>query len=241
MSAGFRWCQEVGDGLLAAFTGTDEGNLALHVGDDREAVLARRRNLEQDMGVPPGSLRFMDQVHSALVADVSRDDPPGPAPSVDALVSGDGGVPLAVMVADCVPVLLAGKRAGGSVTAAAHAGRAGLLDGVLPATVQRMQAHGAQALRAWIGPAICGHCYEVPEQMQAGAAAALPGIPELISTTRAGTPGLDLPAAAAAQLTALGVEVHRVGPCTLETEGLYSHRRSNRSGRFAGLIWRPGP
>lgn len=232
----FWWQTQAGDGLQVAFTNTEAGNLALHVGDNPTHVLERRAALEHGMGVPNGSLRFMNQVHSADVAlaDVGA---AGilPAPTADALVSPDGTAPLAVMVADCVPVVLAGRRSGGGVvTAAAHAGRRGLLDGILPNTVERMRAAGAEDLRAWIGPAVCGHCYEVPETMAEEAAAVMPA---LRSRTRGGTPALDLPAGAAGQLAGLGVDVVRVPGCTLESDALYSHRRSSSAGRFAGLIW----
>lgn len=238
MQSPFEWRQEVGNGLLAAFTGVSAGNLALHVGDDPDAVRARRLRLEEQMGVPPRTLRFMNQIHSAAVADAMPSDPDSaPAASVDALVSPGARVPLAVMVADCVPVLLAGTAESGPVTAAAHAGRAGLLAGILPATVRRMRSHGARNIGAWIGPSICGRCYEVPAAMRDEAASALPDVPELAATTSWGTPSLDLPAAALRQLTDLDVAAVRVGSCTLETEDFPSHRRGS-SGRFAGLIWR---
>ncbi|WP_104160766.1 polyphenol oxidase family protein [Arthrobacter sp. ZGTC212] len=248
----FWWQTQAGDGLTVAFTSTAAGNLALHVGDDPALVLRRRRALEAHMGVPAGSLRFMNQVHSAAVASVSGPSPAGPSPAgpgavpaagpltadpltADALVSPDGSVPLAVMVADCVPVVLAGRNGAGVVTGVAHAGRRGLLDGILANTVQEMAAAGAESLRAWIGPSVCGECYEVPAAMQREAAEVMP---ELHSTTRWGTPALDLPAGARTQLEALGVDVVRVPGCTLESTDLYSHRRSSSAGRFAGLIWR---
>lgn len=253
----FWWQTQAGDGLTVAFTNTEAGNLALHVGDDPALVLQRRRALEEHMGVSAGSLRFMNQVHSAAVASVSGPAPVGgtalqasaartgdtgaagtrsaDALTADALISPDGSAPLAVMVADCVPVLLAGVTGTGVVTAAAHAGRRGLLDGILTNTVQAMLAAGAGSLRAWIGPSVCGECYEVPAAMQEEAVQAMP---ELRSTTRWGTPALDLPAGARVQLESLGVDVLRLPGCTLESTDLYSHRRSSTAGRFAGLIWR---
>ena len=234
----FWWQAQVGDGLTVAFTTTEAGNLALHVGDDPAQVVERRMALERRMKVSDGSLRFMNQVHSAVVAAV-----PGPSgspcagdpPTADALVSTDGSVPLAVMVADCVPVVLAGLGSTGVVTAVAHAGRRGLLEGILVNTVREMRDAGALTIRAWIGPAVCGECYEVPQTMLDEAAEAMPA---LQSRTRWGTPALDLPAGAQAQLAGLGVEVLRLGGCTLESDDLYSHRRSADAGRFAGLIWR---
>ena len=251
----FWWQAQAGDGLTVAFTNTAAGNLALHVGDDPAQVRRRRAALEQHMDVPAGSLAFMNQVHSNVVATVPRlrtprtDSSPvssegefsaaeGPAvdaPTADALLSPDGSVPLAVMVADCVPVVLAGRSGTGVVTAVAHAGRRGLLTGILGNTVQDMRAVGALSLRAWIGPAVCGSCYEVPPAMLEEAAEILPAVR---SRTRWGTPALDLPGGAQAQLVDLDVDVLRVGGCTLESDDLYSHRRSSAAGRFAGLVWR---
>ncbi|WP_312178667.1 polyphenol oxidase family protein [Arthrobacter sp.] len=233
------WWEGHGPGdLRVAFTDTSAGNLALHVGDDAGAVQRRRRALEEHMGVQPGALQFMEQVHSPTVAQVpaaARDRDAEAAPPVaDALVSSDGSVPLAVMVADCLPVLLAGTSTGGTpVTAAAHAGRRGLLDGILPNTVQAMRDAGARSLAAWIGPSVCGRCYEVPEAMLADAA----HLPGAASQTSWGTPALDLPGAAALQLSALGVSVIRLPGCTMEEPALFSHRRDAPTGRFAGLIW----
>ena len=235
----FWWQMQAGDGLNVAFTNTAAGNLALHVGDDPAEVLRRRAALEEKMGVGTGSLRFMNQIHSADVALAGAETAGSrgfAAPAADALVSADGSVPLAVMVADCVPVLLAGRtRTGGFVTAAAHAGRKGLLSGILGNTVRQMRGAGAAGLRAWIGPAVCGQCYEVPAAMFADATGYLPA---LGSVTRRGTPALDLPAGAEVQLADLGVEAVRLPGCTLESDELYSHRRSSSTGRFAGLIWR---
>jgi copper oxidase (laccase) domain-containing protein len=62
-------------------------------------------------------------------------------------------------------------------------------------------------------------------------------VPATWSTTSWGTPALDLPAGARSQLEAAGVIVEYVGPCTLESAGLFSYRRSSKTGRFAGLVW----
>ena len=145
------------------------------------------------------------------------------------------GHPLAVMVADCVPVVLAGATSEGRpVLAVAHAGRPGVAGGVVPATLERMRAEGAEDIRAWIGPSICGSCYEVPEGMRADVAAA---VPATWATTSWGTPGLDLPAGVRSQLEANGVTVEYSGPCTLESEDLFSYRGNPETGRFAGLVW----
>lgn len=225
----FHWRAEILPGVSAAFTDTDAGNLALHVGDDASEVQQRRARLEQVMGVAPRSLRFMNQVHGSTVAAM---EPDSAVPEADAMVSG--GLPLAVMVADCIPVLLAGESAEGPVLAAVHAGRPGIANGIIPTAVDAMALRGATGIRAWLGPSICGRCYEVPAALQAEVAAA---VPATRSSTSWGTPGLDLPAGARSQLEAAGVSVEYAGACTLETESLYSYRRDRETGRFAGLVW----
>jgi YfiH family protein len=234
----FWWKQQVHTGVWVAFTDRSAGNLGLHVGDDAAAVHRRRELLEGALPVAAGSLRFMNQVHSAEAAIVAAGAPAPTEPAVtaDALVSPDGASPLAVMVADCLPVVLVGTLPdGGAATAVAHAGRRGLLDGVLANAVAGLRNAGADGLQAWIGPSICGACYEVPEQMQADAVGR---IPELAARTTWGTPALDLAAGATAELVGLDVEAHRVPGCTREESRLFSYRQDQRTGRFAGLVWK---
>jgi len=234
----FWWRTEVRPGVWVAFTDAGAGNLALHVGDDPADVVRRRELLAAEAGLADG-FQYMNQVHGSAVAYIG--DAPaatagslGPGgPTADAMVSS--GRPLAVMVADCVPVVLAGETAAGRpVLAVAHAGRPGVAGGVIPATVARMRAEGAGNIRAWIGPSICGSCYEVPEGMRTDVAAA---VPATWCTTSWGAPGLDLPAGARSQLEGDGVTVEYSGPCTLETDGLFSYRGDPDTGRFAGLVW----
>lgn len=226
-------------GARALFTGVAEGNLALHVGDDPHRVRARREVLERELGVP---LVFVEQVHSADVAIVRSERDVRAmrerAHVADALVTDRSDVALAIMVADCVPVLLADEQRG--VIAAAHAGRRGLLGGVLGASVEAMVGLGARPanIRALIGPSVCGRCYEVPEPMFRESVEIQPA---LASRTSWNTPALDLPAGAVAALrdaglAAEGIEV--LERCTLESEELFSYRRDPRTGRFAGVITR---
>jgi YfiH family protein len=211
-----------------------ELNLALHVGDDPRVVADNRARAAAAIGVPVGQLAFAEQVHGNAVAllDAAPDTPP----AVDAMVTTTPGLALVVMVADCVPVLLADATAG--VVAVAHAGRKGVELGVIGAAVRAMTTCGADAerLQVWLGPSIGGCCYEVPADMQAVVDAAAPGA---ACRTRAGTPGLDLRSGLETQLSALGVvRVGRVGGCTAETADLFSYRRDATTGRFAGMIWR---
>ncbi|MGH3611627.1 MAG: peptidoglycan editing factor PgeF [Pseudonocardia sp.] len=209
-------------------------NLSAGVGDDPGAVAANRRRLSTELGVP---VVFLEQVHGVQVATV--DAPPRPGepdrPATDAAVTAIPGVALAVLAADCVPVLLADPRA--QVVGAAHAGRVGAVAGALPAVVAAMTALGARvgAIEVLLGPAVCGACYEVPAAMRAEVDAVLPGS---AVRTRRGTPGLDLRAGLYHQLTALGVARIGADPrCTAETRDLYSHRRDAHTGRQAALTW----
>ncbi len=209
-------------------------NLSAGVGDDPAAVAANRQRVSRRLGVP---VVYLNQVHGTRVATVTV-APTSEEPDVagtDAVVTALPGVGVAVLAADCVPVLLADPVAG--VVGAAHAGRVGAAAGVLPATLAAMEALGARIgqVEVVLGPAICGGCYEVPAAMRAEVDAALPGS---AVRTRRGTPGLDLRAGLYHQLTALGVA--RIGGdprCTLESADLYSHRGEGRTGRQAAITW----
>ena len=222
-----------------AWSGPDgEGglNLGLHVGDDRAAVLANRARLEAAVGA---RVVWMDQVHGNAVREVTGETGPS-AGECDALVArSSAGAAIAVMVADCVPVLLAAHD--GSVVGAAHVGRQGLVRGVLAAALSRMADLGVASagVRAAVGPSVCGRCYEVPQLLQDEVEAAVPGT---ATTTSWGTPALDLRAGVMRQLAELGVSgVDALDGCTMEDERLYSHRRAGRdgagtTGRFAGVV-----
>jgi YfiH family protein len=220
-----------------AFTDAAAGNLALHVGDDPAQVRLRRRELELAAGLGTRRFHYMNQVHGSDVAEIG----PGTAaaaeapaaPTADAMVSR--GEPLAVMVADCVPVVLVGEQPSGApLLGVVHAGRPGVASGVVPAAVARLRTLGAAGISAWVGPSICGHCYEVPDGMRDDVAAL---VPAAWCTTSRGTPGLDLPAGVRGQLEDDGVAVEYSGGCTLEDETLFSYRRNSHTGRFAGLVW----
>ena len=207
----------------------DSLNLAMEGGDDPVSVQENLRRVAAKFNAN-GPLVGMRQVHGAVTEVVAADSG---TPVCDGLVTAAAGVALLVRVADCVPVLIGDVEAG--IVGAAHAGRKGVASGVVTATVQRMREQGASGpLVAWIGPHICGRCYEVPESMRAEVAAV---VPSAYSTTSWGTPALDLGAAVTAQLTTLGVEVIDAGRCTREHEDLYSFRRDGaEAGRLAGLI-----
>lgn len=212
----------------------DSFNLGDHVGDDPAAVAANRSRLAAAVGLPRDRIIWMNQVHGTHVEVV---DAPC-AESVndtDALVTTTPRLALAVVSADCVPVLMADADAG--VIGAAHAGRVGAAGGVVLRTLEAMLAAGARAedVSVLLGPAVSGPNYEVPEQMAADVEARLPGSR---TTTARGTPGLDLRAGIARQLHAAGVRAIDVDPrCTFADPTLFSHRRGAPTGRLACLVW----
>jgi YfiH family protein len=210
----------------------DSFNLGDHVGDDPAAVSANRRRLAKAIGAD--AVVWMNQVHGDRVVTVT--EPPGAAvDNADALVTTTCGLALAVVTADCVPVLMADARAG--VIGAAHAGRAGAQLGVVARTLEAMLAGGAhvQDVSVLLGPAVSGRNYEVPAEMADEVEAALPGSR---TTTGRGTPGLDLRAGIARQLKDLGVRAVDVDPrCTVDDRTLFSHRRDAPTGRLASLVW----
>ncbi|MFJ9341001.1 peptidoglycan editing factor PgeF [Streptomyces sp. NPDC101733] len=214
----------------------EELNLGGAVGDDPAAVRANRAAAAGELGIDPEQVVWMNQVHGRDVAVVDGPWPAGvPIPAVDAVVTARRGLALAVLTADCVPVLLADPVAG--IVGAAHAGRPGLVAGVVPAAVEAMVALGADPARmvARTGPAVCGHCYEVPEQMREAVAAV---VPAARAETSWGTPAVDVVAGAHAQLAEAGVaRTHRSPFCTLESRDHFSYRRDRVTGRLAGYVW----
>jgi YfiH family protein len=239
LAAGF------GAGVTGLFTTRSGGvstgswaslDLALHVGDDADRVRANRELVVRHLGCGP--MHFPEQVHGGEVAviDAAGLGSALGADGADGLVTTARGVPLAVLAADCLPVLLADPQAG--VVAAAHAGRPGLAKGILQRTLAVMVELGADPARttAVIGPAVCGRCYEVPEQMRDEVEARVPGS---ATTTRQGTPALDLPAGAEGLLRRAGVTaINSLDVCTMEDERVFSHRRSagRPTGRHAGVV-----
>lgn len=235
-----------GAGLEVAFTdrhgGVSDGpwgslNLGSGSGDDPDRVDANHVLVARGFGADPARLVRMSQVHGNDV--VLTDGPVTPVPVADGLVTVATGVTLLVRAADCVPVVFADVVAG--VVAIAHAGRAGVVCAVTASTVRAMRRQGAGDIAAWMGPRVCGSCYEVSEQIRADVAAA---VPVTWSQTPRGTAAVDVAAGVRAQLEGLGVEVVDIADslgvaatCTVENDDLFSYRRQGRrSGRLGGLV-----
>jgi YfiH family protein len=200
------------------------------VGDDPAAVESNRRLVAGSFGVERDHLLFMSQCHGSDIAVV--DGPwDGEAPAVDGLVTTSTDLALGVLVADCTPVLLVDRIAG--VAAAVHAGRPGMMQGVVGRAVDAMTDLGARSISAVVGPSVCGRCYEVPQDMRARAAEVSP-VAAAISWS--GSPAIDVAAGVVDQLRARSVAVQWIWGCTRESDGLFSYRRQHRTGRFAGVV-----
>jgi YfiH family protein len=205
-------------------------NLGAHVGDDPAAVERNRGRLR---AVLPTDPVWLQQVHGAEVVDAATAPPLARA---DAATARTRHVVCAVLTADCVPVLLAGRD--GDAVAIAHAGWRGLAAGVIEAAVARMGVAAASVI-AWLGPAIGPRAYEVGSEVRAAfvrrdAAAAAAFAPRRDDRFLA-----DLFLLARQRLAAAGVAaVYGGGHCTYtEAERFYSYRRDPATGRFASLVW----
>ena len=199
-------------------------NLGDHVGDNAVDVLKNRGVLT----ALHGPMQFMNQVHGDRVAVI--EEVTDIAPTADALVTGIPGITLAVMVADCIPLLLTSKQA----VAAVHVGRRGLVNNVAIKTIEVMREMGAQEISAIIGPAICGRCYEVSADIHQEVVS---NFPLADSRTNLGSLALDLPEALSAVLQSAGISIDASqSMCTVEDADFFSYRRDGVTGRQAGLV-----
>jgi YfiH family protein len=212
----------------------DRCNLGLRSGDDEDVVQRNRAGLVEALALPSAP-RWLAQVHGTDVvrvdADVSDD-----VPEADAAVTSVPGVVLAILTADCLPVLFA-ARDGGEV-AAAHAGWRGLAGGVLEATVAAMRTPASDVI-AWLGPAAGPQAYEIGAEVREAFVAHDAGAESAFVATRPGHWRIDLYALARRKLAAAGVDAVRGGGlCTItDAARFYSYRRDARTGRMASLVW----
>ncbi len=219
----------------------DDCNLGDHVGDEPVAVRRNREQLRQSLGLPAEPV-WLNQVHGSAVHQASQFSMSASASTpaqADAAITGERGVVLAVLTADCLPLLFAAND--GSEVAAVHAGWRGLAAGVIEATVHALNTP-PDHLQAWLGPAIGPDAFEVGEEVRAvfvdwhsSAAAAFRPSP----AGRSGHWLCDLYQLARLRLRALGLQRISGGQhCTYsEPERFYSYRRDRECGRMASLIW----
>lgn len=209
-------------------------NLGDRCGDDPDHVAANRAALIDHLELPQAP-HWLRQVHGTSVVRVTSQSAHD-VPEADAAVTSDPDIVLAILTADCLPVLFASKD--GARIGAAHAGWRGLAAGVLEATVAAMGVSPEQ-INAWLGPAIGAKSYEVGAEVR-DAFVARDRSAEAAFTESGSDHWLcDLYALATQRLHACGVRmIHGGGFDTRSDERFYSYRRDPRTGRFASLIWR---
>ncbi|HYG04833.1 MAG TPA: peptidoglycan editing factor PgeF [Stenotrophomonas sp.] len=225
---------------VAPFDTFNLGNRSSAEGDSPDAVAANRAQLAAIAGLPSAP-HWLRQVHGTEV--LRFDAPPAGEgiahePVADAAVTAVPGVVLAILTADCLPVVLAADD--GSEVGAAHAGWRGLADGVLERTVAAMRTPAAR-LRAWLGPAAGPQAYEVGADVQAAFVERNALAQAAFVATRPGHWRVDLYALARQRLGDAGLPPQAIsggGLCTISDPArFYSHRRDRRSGRMATLAW----
>lgn len=236
----------------------DQFNLGLHCGDVTEHAMANRLRLEERL---PSRPIWLNQVHGTEVLDADGiiDSPP----TADAVVTTQIGKVLAIMTADCLPVVIADQQ--GSIVGAAHAGWRGLQAGVLERLVDTMRSKKPHAiLRAWIGPAISQPVFEVGAEVYDAFVKEDPTLAtyfiqhrveangsntrfahdddKQFKTPAAGKYLADLAGIAQYKLSQKGVHsIEQSGECTyLQQEKYFSYRRENPTGRIVTLAWLTG-
>jgi len=206
-------------------------NVGAHVGDAPMAVADNRVRLRQSLGLPAEPL-WLEQVHGATVARFE-----GPErPVADAAIAFEAGQVCAVMVADCLPVLLADRA--GSCVGIAHAGWRGLAAGVIEATVAALPAR-PDSLMAWLGPAIGPAAFEVGAEVRERFMAVDPAAQAEFRPGRGDRWWADLYGLARRRLAGAGITaVHGGEFCTVSDPArFFSYRRDGLTGRMAALVW----
>jgi YfiH family protein len=195
------------------------------VGDELVSVVRNRQRVAEAAGLAdPSEWVWVDQVHGVEV--VEADGPTATPPVADASVTATPGLPLAIMTADCAPVVFACDDAVGI----AHAGHRGLAGGVLEATAARVRAVGHGDVRAYLGPCIRAECYEFGTRDLERLADHFG--PTVVGHTRAGKPAFDVTAAVRIALAHAGVDaVDDCGICTADSPDHFSYRRDGTTGR----------
>jgi YfiH family protein len=225
----------------------DEMNLALHVGDSPDTVIENRKILDLQLFLPANQhLIYMNQTHSTKIAEVDGNF--SGVAEADAIVCRQKNIGLAVLVADCLPLLVHA----GEFTAAIHVGREGLINGIIENTLNYILSETLKidqgrkiTVKATLGPSICGGCYTLNEEHFSQI---ILNYPDLVHDIK--NHSIDIPMSAMNKINKwcaensgfLSGEVlfSHFNICTFENHDFYSHRRQNPTGRFAGVIINDG-
>jgi YfiH family protein len=221
-------------------------NLGYHVGDDPAAVSDNRRRLALAAGYPAAHLITGQQVHGARVSWVTAADYGRGAFSwddavaeTDGLLTADAGVPIAVLVADCAPVLIVEPRQ--RLLAVVHAGWKGALARIASAAVYAMRGVGGDpaACRAVVGPTLCPECLEVGDEVAARVTSVFPSgvLPRPGARPHLEIRRMIVDDLAGAGVPASAVACHPACP-RCQPERFFSYRAAGgTTGRFALLAW----
>lgn len=201
-----------------------ERNLATHVGDNLSDVMENRERLAFELGISADHLFFMNQSHGTEIVEINRMSSASNIPNADAIFTRSAGTALAVLVADCAPLLLLGTDS----SAVVHVGWRGLFGGIVEKVLAVMNR---ERFRAVVGPTICGKCYVVGDELRADALAR--GFVVVGNM-------IDIPASIIKILRAnAGDRLEHAewnGICTAENDSYYSYRRDKVTGRQAGVV-----
>ncbi len=223
-------------GLGSSLAPFDALNLGLRCGDETATVIDNRHQLAAALALPSAP-RWLRQVHGIDVAI----EPGIDEPEADASVTSKPDTVLAILTADCLPAVFAAKD--GSEVAAAHAGWRGLADGMLEATVAAMRTPACDII-AWLGPCAGPQVYEIGQEVFDAFVSRDARAASAFVATRPGHWRVDLHALARQRLADAGIapnNIHGGGLCTIsDPSRFFSHRRDQRSGRMATLVWREG-
>lgn len=208
----------------------NHNNLAFHVGDNEKNVEANRALLKKNLCLPTEPV-WLEQTHTnyCVVAEEESNR------AVDAVVTRRKSLPLAIMTADCLPIVLCNQA--GTEIAAIHAGWRGLVNGIVENTLAKMHSY-PENLLAWVGPAICHKCYEIGNEIEQAYVSKYPFTASTFDKNGSSRHA-NLPKMAELILNSLGItSVFQSGACTFElNKKLYSYRREAQTGRMATLIW----
>ncbi|WP_157315239.1 peptidoglycan editing factor PgeF [Chitinibacter sp. GC72] len=208
----------------------DRFNLGSHVSDNPAHVAANRAQLTQALPQAPA---WLNQVHGIEVVDAASVSEPVDA---DASFTRTRGAVSVVMTADCLPLLFCDRA--GTVVASAHAGWRGLCNGVIEATVAKMNCPASDIL-VWLGPAIGPTAFEVGDEVRAAFMAIDAQAEQAFSPQGGGKWLADIYLLARQRLHTLGITaIYGGDQCTVtQAETYFSYRRNGQTGRMASLIW----